>query len=267
MGNKISAVAAGYSCIDVYEKISKCYPTGNGVDWGVHLQRMGIPISVVSAVGSDSYGETMKQMLEKEGIDVSHLHVKEGSTCLQKMDLIDGIDRVHLDAVEGVMEDYALSNEDKDYIKKFPYIHTDLFGNVLKDLAEFREAGVKVVLDFSVFSDDIQYNSVENFQNVDYAFLSYTEEDDYILNHIKTIQSFGPKIVTVTLGNKGSISYDGKDYFRYGIVPTKVVNTVGAGDAFIAGFTYGIMYGWTIPECQELGAKTSSKAISKFEPY
>ena len=39
---KVRAVAAGFSCMDVYEKLNRCYPTGNGVDWGVHLQRLGI---------------------------------------------------------------------------------------------------------------------------------------------------------------------------------------------------------------------------------
>ena len=30
---KVRAVAAGFSCMDVYEKLNRCYPTGNGVDW------------------------------------------------------------------------------------------------------------------------------------------------------------------------------------------------------------------------------------------
>lgn len=165
------------------------------------------------------------------------------------------------------MEDYELTEDDRAFVKTFPYMHTDLFGNALKYLGEFREAGVRVIMDFSVFSDDPQYNSDENYKNVDYAFLSYTEEDEYIREHIKRIQSFGPKIVTATLGENGSISYDGETYYRYGIVPTEVVNTVGAGDAYIAGFTYGIMHGMSIPECQKLGAEISSEAISVFEPY
>lgn len=106
-----------------------------------------------------------------------------------------------------------------------------------------------MVMDFSVFSADPEYNTDENFRNVDYVFLSYEQEDEYIREHIKRIHSFGPKIVTATLGEHGSISYDGETYYRYGIVPTEVVNTVGAGDSYIAGFTYGIMMGWEVPRC------------------
>lgn len=264
---EIRAVAVGFSCMDVYEKIGKCYPTGNGVDWGVHLRRMGVPVSVVSVTGDDEYGKTMREMLTREQIEISHLHEAHGDTCQMKMDLIDGVDRVHLEEVEGVMASFSLTEEDKEYIKSFDYLHTDLFGNVLGDLKELHDSGVKVVMDFSVFSDDEEYNTDENYRHVDYAFLSYEQDDEYIREHIKRIQSFGPAIVTATLGDKGSISYDGNRYYCHGIVPVSVVNTVGAGDSYIAGFTYGIMQGWDIPACQELGAKTSAQVITKFEPY
>ncbi len=267
MNDKIRAIGVGFSCADVYEKLGKFYPTGNGVDWGVHLQRMGIPVSILSVVGTDEYGAKMREALDKEGIDISHLHVQEGETCKMMMDLINGVDRVHLELIDGVMENFRLTEEDKEYIKTFAYMHTDLFGNVLGDLSELRAAGVKVVMDFSVFSDDPEYNSDENFKNVDYAFLSYEKEDTYIKEHLKKIYSYGPGIVTATLGENGSISYDGSDFYRYGIVPVEVVNTVGAGDSYIAGFTYGIMKGWDIPRCMELGAQISSKVITKFEPY
>ncbi len=264
---KNKLVAAGFSCMDVYSKLNKSYPTGNGVDWGVHLHRMGIPVSIVSAVGDDSYGTVMKNMLTAEGMEISHLHTVHGETCQMLMDLKNGVDRVHLKEIEGVMKNFELSEDDKTFIKSFDMMHTDLFGNVLKDLKEIHDAGVSVVMDFSVFSEDPQYNNVENYYYVDYVFMSYEEEDEHLLEHMKYIKSFGPKIVTATLGDKGSISYDGEKFYRYGVVPCKVVNTVGAGDSYIAGFTYGILQGLDIPSCQKLGAETSARVITKFEPY
>lgn len=265
--NKIKAVAVGFSCMDVYEKLNRTYPTGNGVDWGVHLSRFGIPVSVVSVTGTDQYGQLMREMLTKERIDISHLHQAEGDTCQMKMDLKNGTDRVHLEEVEGVMKDFRLTSEDKEFIKSFDYFHTDLFGNVLDDLEEIHDAGVKVVMDFSVFSDNPEYNRDDNYCHVDYAFLSYENDDNYIREHIKQIQSFGPKIVTATLGDQGSISYDGEKYYRFGIVPCRVANTVGAGDSYIAGFTYGLMQGCSVSECQKQGAELSSRVITRFEPY
>ncbi|WMJ89489.1 fructoselysine 6-kinase [Anaerocolumna sp. MB42-C2] len=263
----IKAIGVGFSCVDVYEKLNKFYPTGNGVDWGIHLKRLGVPVSILSVVGTDTYGEKMREALKKEEIDISHLHTAEGETCKMMMDLINGVDRVHLEAIDGVMLDFKLTEEDKEYIKTFQFMHTDLFGNVLNDLAEIRAAGVKVVMDFSTFCDDKQYNTEENYKNVDYAFLSYDKEDEYIKNLLRKISSYGVKIVTATLGENGSISYDGENFYRHGIVPVKVVNTVGAGDSYIAGFTYGIIMGWDIPACMEFGAQTSAEVVTKFKPY
>ncbi|MBS6374495.1 MAG: fructoselysine 6-kinase [Erysipelotrichaceae bacterium] len=265
--NKPTAIAVGFSCVDIYEKLDKFYPTGNGVDWGVHLSRMGIPVSILSVVGTDAYGAKMKEALTKEGFDISHLRTAQGETCKMLMDLKNGVDRVHLEEIEGVMKDFALSEEDKAYIKTFDYMHTDLFGNVLPDLKELHESGIQIVMDFSTFSDEDEFHAKDCFEYVDYAFLSYEQEDDYILQHIKNIQAHGPKIVTATLGENGSVSYDGKQYYHCGIEPVEVVNTVGAGDSYIAGFTYGIMMGWDIPACMKNGAHTSAGVITKFEPY
>ncbi|RDU24083.1 fructoselysine 6-kinase [Anaerosacchariphilus polymeriproducens] len=267
MNNGPSAIGVGFSCADVYAKLAKFYPTGNGVDWGVHLSRMGIPVSILSVVGTDKYGKLMKEALMEEGIDISHLHEKEGETCKMMMDIKNGVDRVHLEEIPGVMEEFDLTEEDKEYIKHFQYMHTDLFGKILEYLPEFRKAGVKVVMDFSIYSDDPEYCKEAYFTNVDYVFLSYKQEDDYIINHMKKIKALGPQIVTVTLGDKGSISYDGNTFYREGIVKAEVVNTVGAGDSYIAGFTYGIINGYSIPECMKLGAQISAQVVSKFEPY
>ena len=52
---KVAAV--GFCCVDIYENINEWYATGNGIDWGIHLRRMGVPVSAVSVVGKDCYGD------------------------------------------------------------------------------------------------------------------------------------------------------------------------------------------------------------------
>jgi len=81
---------------------------------------------------------------------------------------------------------------------------------------------------------------------------------------MKDIHSKGPKIVVVTLGNKGSVAYDGKEFIFQDIIETKVVDTLGAGDSFIAGFLKGILNKSSINESMLLGAKTASKTLKYF---
>ena len=75
-------------------------------------------------------------------------------------------------------------------------------------------------------------------------------------------------MAVAALGEKGSIAYDGERFYECGIVPAeKAVNTVGAGDSYIAGFTKGVLDGLGVPACMHAGAERSSRVIGSFEPY
>ena len=266
MGKRLAAV--GFSCMDVYEKLGRSYPTGNGVDWGVHLARMGQQVSVVSVVGEDSFGDQMFQALGAEGIDVTHLRRESGNTCVMYMGLKDGVDRVHLRQVEGVMANFALTPEDERFVLEHDMVHTDLFGHVLGYLPQWHQAGIEVVMDFSVYSEDPTRHCEDLFPYVDYAFMSCGDTDEArVRQWIRHVQALGPKVVTATRGEKGSISFDDKGFHECGIRPAHVVNTVGAGDSYIAGFTYGLLKGWDVEQCMDHGAEVSAKTIEKLGPY
>ena len=46
-----------------------------------------------------------------------------------------------------------------------------------------------------------------------------------------------------------------------------VVNTVGAGDSYIAAFTYGVSLGESIPQCMARGKALATRIVQQFEPY
>ena len=59
-----------------------------------------------------------------------------------------------------------------------------------------------------------------------------------IKNAMQHFLKFGVKIVLISLGAKGAAATDGKDYWLAKASQVKVTNTVGCGDAMIAGFLY-----------------------------
>ena len=73
-----------------------------------------------------------------------------------------------------------------------------------------------------------------------------------------------PSIVIVTRGDKGSIAYDGNSFTEFGIVECEVVDSMGAGDSYIAGFLIGILEGKSILECMEKGARSSCVTLGYF---
>jgi len=75
---------------------------------------------------------------------------------------------------------------------------------------------------------------------------------------MKRIHAKGPKLIIITLGEKGSICYNGKEFLTFGIVPCKLVDSMGAGDSYIAGFLRGILLGSELKECMRMGAENAS---------
>ena len=188
--------AIGFCCIDKYEGLGLSYPTGNGIDCIAHLSRRGIPCAAVSVVGTDEDGREMLRALRGLGIDVSHMQVREGQTSVFEM---------------RVMEHYAPTEEDIVFTQKFSYIHTDLFGHVLPLLPRLKEKGAKIILDFSIYADDDNMRRL--LPLVDYAFFSVGEGNrDKALALLEKGKACGGSVMTATLGEEGSLTWDGSGF-------------------------------------------------------
>ena len=137
---------------------------------------------------------------------------------------------------------------------------TGLWGMIEKDLGRIREKGTPVAFDFANKLGDPVID--EAIGNVDYAFFASDNGDTQeIRDFMVRMKERGPKIVTVTLGDQGSLAYDGKAFTKGGIVPCNVVDTMGAGDSYIAGFLMGILEKKPLEECMYMGAENSSVTL------
>lgn len=263
----MKAAAIGDNCIDVYERLGKRYPTGNVVDTGVNIQKLGIPVSIISTTGSDENGTWIIEAIKKEGLDISHLKVGDGPTAITYMDM-NGLDRVHGDYVEGVLENMIFDDEDIRFAATHDLVHTALWGKAENTLEKIKKLNPNCFISFD-YADRLDHELVEKtLPYVDYGFYSYHEErNEEIENFLKDKVNRGMKIAVATFGEKGSLAYDGKQFYEGGIYPANLVNTVGAGDSFIAGFLYEVLMGATIEKCLDTGAKVSARVVSTFNPW
>lgn len=92
-------------------------------------------------------------------------------------------------------------------------------------------------------------------------------DDDYIRNFMSKRKQKGTGCVIAMLGEYGSLAYDGNQFYELNAEKVPVVNSVGAGDSYIAAFTYGISLGETITECMLRGKNRATKIIQQFNPY
>ena len=248
----------GDNCMDVYSKLNQSYPGGNAVNVAVYLRRSGVDVSYIGYVGNDEYGEQMKNALIGKGIDISHVHTIDGQTAITMVELIDG-NRVFGDYNEGVMAGFKLSEADLRYISDIPIIHTAIWGNIETQLPQLKQLGKTISFDFS---DQLDHEIVAKaLPYVDYAFFSYERDDEYIHDYILSAWHASIKYIVVTLGEHGSIAYDGKKFIKQDIIPVEVVDTMGAGDSFIAGFLVAIVNQQSLEECLKRGAESSAITI------
>ena len=98
--------------------------------------------------------------------------------------------------------------------------------------------------------------------HTDIAFFSDdTLEDEALREKILRVAAMGPKLVVATRGSRGSLAWDGVQFYTGGIVSCPVVDTMGAGDSFIAGFLMAWLEGKPVPSCMQRGAEQAAFTI------
>lgn len=261
--------AAGYVCIDFYPDFNnRSYVTGNGVNVLFNLldMRDDVESSIVSAVSDDLYGKMSLEAFAKRKIDCSHLKViPGGETPKVPLYLVDN-ERTYGEPVRGVMKDYEFSDEDIDFIGQHDVMHSDFTGRLIPRLEEIRRRGTKVFFDLSNHVHHPEMKTV--LSNIDCGLISFEDDLEGGKEFLRYANSLGAKLMIATFGKHGSLAYDGSEFYRGDIVPVEnVVNTVGAGDSYFAGFISAWMDEKSIPECMRSGAERSAKIISVFNPY
>lgn len=89
------------------------------------------------------------------------------------------------------------------------------------------------------------------------------------LNQIKDlVKANSNLILAVTRGENGVVIFDGKQGGNFVEIPTtksiKVLDSTGAGDAFAAGFLYGLNKEYDLKRSAEIGNLIASKVIQKI---
>lgn len=251
--------AVGDNCVDVYEEQGISYPGGNPVNVAVYLQRMGIESSYTGVIGEDANGRLIIDSLRKHKVDVSHVRTAPGSTAITKVSLVDG-NRVFGDYFEGVLANFALTDDDLSFLCDHDLVVSSIWGHTDSYLQTIKNSGTLIAFDYSDQPDDPLVETTLPY--VDYAFFGLETTDSSTLREfLKTQRIKGPRCVIATLGEHGSLALDDDGFTKQDIVSCPVIDTMGAGDSYIAGFIKGVLEGRSTKECMELGAQSSAVTI------
>ena len=250
----------GDNCIDYYVESGLAFPGGNPVNVAVYLRRLGAEASYLGAVGTDDYGDLLLNRLHEKGVDISYVQRLPGNTAICNVDVVNG-ERVLGDYDEGVMASFSLRQSDYEFLKGFDLVVTGLWGHVESSLETIRKQGVPVAFDGAERPFDPAGRIA--LRHTDIAFFSDDHlEGEALQNKIRDVAGYGPQIVVATRGAKGSVAFDGKQFFSCPPKDCVRVDTMGAGDSFIAGFLFAWLQRSPLMQCMAKGAENAAITIS-----
>lgn len=241
------AVCVGDNCIDRYlPPIGRDFVGGNAVNVAVHLQQAGIPTAYVGVVGDDAEGRLVQAGLRRTQVDISHLRVQPGKTGVTEVRLTPTGDREFAHEDMGVQDQFELDTTALSFISRHRLVHNTLAGGTTSYLTAFKQTGLTISFDYG---EGVASNLLEQSINlVDIAFVSLPGRSiPEAENFAHQLSGRGPELVVVTLGKRGSLAYDGQVYYQPSLL-TAPVDTLGAGDTFIAIFLAGWLKGKSRPK-------------------
>lgn len=258
------AIAMSDNCIDVYYKLDRYYLTGNSIDFALNYKDLGGDVTEMTILGNDVFAKALQERLKERDIPLRVMKYVNKPTGIATMDLVDH-DKKHIHFEGNAMEEIALTESDFAFVKQFDIVYAERWTKVWRYIKDLKQPGQIWVYDFSKRLEEENNGLILPY--LDYAFFSYDHDDDYIRNFMIKANKTGAKVVVAMLGEEGSLAYDGSKWYKQEAEHVEIVNTVGAGDSFIAAFTYGVSLGEDIEKCMHRGKQRATEIIQQFEPY
>jgi len=246
---------------------------GSAANTIVGLARLGRNVGFVGKVANDYEGKLQVDNFTSEGVDVNGLvHSKKGrsGTVLGFVDK-KGARALYINPGENdTLESREINLE---YVAQTKFLHMSSFVGEKPFRAQKKITGmspnsIKLSFDPGALYAQRGFTAIEPLIRNSYVFMpnaleleQLTGEADY-RNGANIILDMGVKIVVVKLGAKGCYVTDGQEQVTIESFPVKAIDTTGAGDAFNAGFLYGLLDNKNnLYECGKLGNFVASKSI------
>jgi ribokinase len=139
-----------------------------------------------------------------------------------------------------------------------------------KKLLQALPREVKVSLDPGALYAGMGLNKLESLVERSFVLMPNAGELELLTGKAdyqagaKVLLKKGVNIVAVKLASKGCYVTDGTESHQIEAFKVKVVDTTGAGDAFDAGFLYGLIKGKSLYECGRIGNFVASRCVMKI---
>jgi sugar/nucleoside kinase (ribokinase family) len=248
---------------------------GCAANAAVDLAKMNVRAAVVGRVGDDVFGRVVRDMLGAARVDVAHLKVTAGADTSQTLIVnVKGQDRrfIHTFGANaqfkaGDIPRQAVGSCKVLYVGGYllmPGLNEDELVPVFE---EARARGVKVVLDVGIPAPgDYLPRLKKLLPHVDVFLPNHTEAELMLgetdpLKQAELLHGYGAATAVVTMGGEGSILVQKGLRLRAGAYSVPFVDGSGGGDAFDAGFIYGLLHAMPPEECLRVASALGASCV------
>ncbi|NOY37300.1 MAG: carbohydrate kinase family protein [Chlorobi bacterium] len=250
-----------------------------------NIASLGASVAFLGKIGSDKFGDVVLRELQKKKVDVSMILSDDQLSTGATVVLVVQEDRANI-TYPGAMNDLRIGDISKDDLSKARHLHFSscfLQPGIKDDLGKLFKMAKELGLTTSF---DMQWDPLENWdidvkEVLPWVDIFLPNEKELLLltakskinEAIDSIKEF-IRILVIKRGNKGSILfYKNKLKELPPFLNKNVVDTVGAGDSFNAGFIFKYINRCSIEKCQEFGnltgavSTTAAGGVKAFEDY
>ncbi|MFB3888420.1 MAG: carbohydrate kinase family protein [Candidatus Bathyarchaeia archaeon] len=248
---------------------------GSAANTAVGLARLGCKVGFIGKVGGDKEGSMLLEDFRKEGVDTAGIVCAKYGESGTVMGFVDEQGQRALYIHSGVNDSLATAEITPEYYAQARFLHlTSFVGDkslqTQKEIIQRLPSGVKVSFDPGALYAQRDMEQLEPIIRRTHVFMPNAAEIALLTGEkdprkaAKAVIASGVKVVAVKLGAKGCYVTDGGEQHQVEAFKVPVVDTTGAGDAFCAGFLYGLLKQKSLLECGRLGNFVASRKVTQM---
>ncbi len=215
----------------------------------VTLARLGATVGFIGNVGDDDAGQSIRQALTAEQVNLDRLRVLHDVQSRQTTVLVQAeTGKRSFLSYPGSVGDVSLGPADRAYITAARFLHLDglYMAEATKAARWMRQAGGEVVYDANRPKEGLP----ELLPHISVLISNASFPTAYtglasVEQAAQRLLDLGPRLVVVTLSEQGCLCFSRQENLAVVGFEVPVLDTTGAGDAFHGAFIYGMLQGWS----------------------
>lgn len=253
----------GDNVVDRYLTLGQMFPGGNALNVAVLAHRAGVDAAYIGALGDDAAGAVVLQALVEEGVDVSRVRTVPGPNAYADVVLEAG-NRRFVGSSLGVSR-FEPDAADLAFLSTSDLVHSSMYSG-LDEWVRAVRGELPLSFDFSDRTDVETVSALApglRCAAFSAAHLSVGAARDLV----EWTVSLGAECALATRGAGGAVLWADGRCWDHPAHPTSIVDTLGAGDAFIAAFLVARLRGAAPSEALSLGAAGAATTCAHFGAF